>query len=418
VQASTPQPPTKPGGKAVPPKPIKKVPEEVVLTNSDLYPIFWRLQQCFSNPTRLFDTGNFASFKKGLGYTLTKFRKTPTVVQTKPVEDSHGTKRKLGEDGTIGPTAEHSADIYNPKYLTSRDLFDLEMGDLAFQRHIMVQALILIDFLLALTEKVKKKQDIVITAMQGKHNKALVYAYTLSEENAQWAASTRTAITTYLQSTTDGRFYHRMVETVLARDKNWARWKLVNCPSILCEPVTLEQEMEARAGARGTTRVRRLPARPPGAMDLSFLADGEGGGLEALKKPQRFTVPSLDDLVDGVRTDKLDLEMAMDDGERMSLENAIANKTWRALRHVRATELDRLDKVDPSKDLEENLRHQSSAGDALDQQVRDDGGPTPESMLADGASKDQDRTIQDADIAASTVPFTGMATVTDHTSGS
>ena len=392
VKAETPQPPTKPGGKAVPAKPVKKVPEEEILSTSDLYPIFWRLQQDFSDPTRLFASENFATFKKGLASTLTTFEKTPTVVQTKAAEDSkRGVKRKLGAQGTNGDVTDHFVDKYNPKYLTSRDLFDLELSDLAFQRHIMVQALILIDFLLSLTEKVKQKDDAhyAPTTQGGKdtRNKSVVYSYTLKDEDAQWAISTRTTITSYLQSTTDGRFYHRMVETVLARDKNWVRWKVEACPSILRDPVSAKQEMEARAGARGATRVRRVPDRPTGAMDLSFLAEGQGGGLAALKDPARFTAPTLDALVDGVRTDKLDLEFANDADEKTGFENTIANKTWRALRHVRATELDKLNRVEPGKDLEEVFRAQVAADPEpeLEQEGRVDGEPVERSPDANEA---------------------------------
>lgn len=92
----------------------------------DLYPIFWRLQQDFSVPTRLFEAEHFSIFKQGLEMTMEKFEKTPVVVQTKAAgDDFRGTKRKLGQDN--GPKVNSN---YNPKYLTSRDLFDLEVCSL------------------------------------------------------------------------------------------------------------------------------------------------------------------------------------------------------------------------------------------------------------------------------------------------
>lgn len=51
------------------------------------------------------------------------------------------------------------------------------MSDLTFQRHILVQALILIEFLLSLTPKAKKKLAEV------KAQKAMLYPYTLSPED-------------------------------------------------------------------------------------------------------------------------------------------------------------------------------------------------------------------------------------------
>ncbi|KAK6422318.1 hypothetical protein LTR95_016688, partial [Oleoguttula sp. CCFEE 5521] len=158
---STAQPNVKSGGKSgsksTPAKVTQPAIEEEVLDSSKLYPIFWRLQQDFSDPTRLFEQPHFQQFKKGLAATIVKFRKTPTVQAKAAGAEKRGTKRKHGSDGLDESAADHFADNYNPKYLTSRDLFDLELSDLAFQRHIFVQALILIEFLLSLTEKAKLK---------------------------------------------------------------------------------------------------------------------------------------------------------------------------------------------------------------------------------------------------------------------
>ena len=91
--------------------------------NSSFYPIFWRLQTDFSEPTRLFKDENFALFKEGLEKTIERFKQTPVVVQTRTgVESQRGLKRKLGDDA-----GDHYAANYNPKYLTSRELFDLEV---------------------------------------------------------------------------------------------------------------------------------------------------------------------------------------------------------------------------------------------------------------------------------------------------
>lgn len=351
-KAATPQPPTKPGSKAVPIKAAPKKVEEEVLSSNALYPVFWRLQQDFSDPTRLFAPGHFQVFKNGLANTITKFKKTPTVVQTKSAEDSkRGTKRKLGEDGMNGVNvtdSDDAVDNYNPKYLTSQDLFDLELSDLAFQRHILVQALILIDFLLSLTDKAKKR--LVVPEAT---NKSMLYSFTLGEEDEKWAVSTRQAITNYLSQTYDGKLFNRMVDTVLARDKNWIRWKVESCPSIVRDPVSTDSELEARKGAREATKIRRVPERPMGAMDLSFLDEGSLGGLEALKDPARYTAPAIDQLLNDIKTDQLDLDMAMDNAETASLQNAIANKRWRILRQSRATQLGVLDKAEPGKDLDE-----------------------------------------------------------------
>lgn len=95
------------------------------LDMDSLYPIFWTLQQDFSNPTRLFDSARFESFKNGLESTIAKFKEVQSDIDTrstiKASEDRRGIKRKRGERG------EDLSSNFNPKYLTSRDLFELEV---------------------------------------------------------------------------------------------------------------------------------------------------------------------------------------------------------------------------------------------------------------------------------------------------
>ncbi|KAG9957610.1 nuclear matrix protein, partial [Aureobasidium melanogenum] len=335
--------------------------DEVKDENSEFYPIFWRLQHDFSNPTRLFEDENFSPFKDGIEKTLMKFKKTPVVAQTKSAGDAQrGIKRKLGDE-----TGDQYASNYNPKYLTSRELFELELSDLAFQRHILVQGLILIDFLLSLTEKAKKKWTDVEKANPKSANKGLLYSFTLSEENEKWVTSTRSKIAGYLQEGPEGKFYYRMVDTVLSRDKNWVRWKLESCPPIVKDAVTPEENAEAKSGARQATVNRRLKAKPMGAIDVTFLAEVDNAkGLEALKDASRFTAPSPEKLVKGIENDELDLEMAMTDEEKNSLEAAKQSKTWRALRAASRTSLALLDKVDPSTRLPALYKQEENQGEA------------------------------------------------------
>lgn len=100
---------------------------EATQTDMDeLYPVFWSLQETYSNPTSLFEEANFQRFKSGLQSTMHKLQSVHQDLQgrgtSKVVEESkRGTKRRRGDDG-----GELSTN-FNPKYLTSRDLFELEV---------------------------------------------------------------------------------------------------------------------------------------------------------------------------------------------------------------------------------------------------------------------------------------------------
>ncbi len=100
---------------------------EATQTDMDeLYPVFWSLQETYSNPTSLFEEANFQRFKSGLQSTMHKLQSVHQDLQgrgtSKVVEESkRGTKRRRGDDGSELSTN------FNPKYLTSRDLFELEV---------------------------------------------------------------------------------------------------------------------------------------------------------------------------------------------------------------------------------------------------------------------------------------------------
>lgn len=100
--------------------------EATEIDMDELYPVFWSLQENFSNPTRLFEQANFQHFKSGLQSTMNKLQSVHQDLQgrgtSRIVEESkRGLKRKRGDEGNELSTN------FNPKYLTSRDLFELEV---------------------------------------------------------------------------------------------------------------------------------------------------------------------------------------------------------------------------------------------------------------------------------------------------
>jgi THO complex subunit 1 len=292
-----------------------------------LYPKFWALQSFFSSPTRLFDPANMTAFKDGIAQTLSCFKSvsnsSSNSTAATPADPRRGLKRKRSELDVSASTS-----TFNPKYLTNRDLFDLEIHDIAFRRHILVQALIMIDFLLSLSSSSKAK-------FEGLTNKSVLYPYTLSEEDTKWAQSTRAQVALYLQqggNGNEGKFYYRMVDTVLSRDKNWVRWKAENCPPITREGVSPQMYLESRDNLAKQVEAARAPiVNPPGAGDLAFLSKIQP--LEALKHPsKRHKVPTPEEYYRAIETDTLDLDFATTEEEKREIEERKAGRVWRALR--------------------------------------------------------------------------------------
>ncbi|EAW20472.1 THO complex subunit THO1/HPR1 [Aspergillus fischeri NRRL 181] len=349
------QPPPSASASQTPVQGQAKVPKLLVSKTEDkdtekavdldaLYPVFWGLQAYFSAPTKVFDSQHFSSFMTGLENTLIAFKNIRTDLENQSAsktaeEIRKSTKRKRSVDG------QEIASSFNPKYLTSRDLFDLEVNDTAFRRHVLVQALILLDFMLSLTPKAKAK-------LADLTNKSVLYGFVLNEEDAKWATKMRKAIEEYLQEGTGGKFYYRMVDTVLSRDKNWVRWKAEGCPLIERPAVSVAEYLGARENATKTYANKRLRPSPMGALNLNFLAEGESlSSIEKLKEPERYSVPSADSFMMGIMDDELDIDTAHTKEDKDTAIRAKASKTWRVLRLSAKGKLAAFDKIDDGKNL-------------------------------------------------------------------
>ncbi|KAL6704330.1 hypothetical protein ACN47E_008286 [Coniothyrium glycines] len=322
-----------------------------------LYPVFWSLQHSFSDPPRLFDENNFKQFKSSLESTLAKFREVPKVIQ------AGGTDRKKGQKSRGDEDYDAFANAFNPKYLTSRDLFKLELSDLAFQRHILVQALILIDFLLTLTEKSKSKP------FYQNAQKAMQYPFTMREENTEWALGIKTAIANYLQEGPDGRHYYRMVDTVLSRDKNWVRWKMENCQTFTRDRVPPQEFFQAKSGAQRAV-VSKKPPKPLGVPStLEFLYNAEAEkGLTQLRQRDRFHIPTAESYKQKIRMTDLDMDMANTEEEKQEIREKRSSYRWRGFRLSSKKQLSAFDKIEHGKGMEA-VQPATNATEATDDDI-------------------------------------------------
>ena len=103
------------------------------LDTDSLYPIFWSLQAIFSQPKRLFDEAELVRFKSSLEATLKAMRaytirKGGTQHKTSD-ENKQGAKtQSIAGTRGMGDKKEGLSSGFNPKYLTNRDLFDLQVS--------------------------------------------------------------------------------------------------------------------------------------------------------------------------------------------------------------------------------------------------------------------------------------------------
>lgn len=319
--------------------------DKATLDADELYPTFWSLQQYFSQPKELFDATKFASFKAGLEATMKFFlpyeSKAAPKALPKPSSDETTKKRKRSED----EEEDDFAHTFNPKYLTSRDLFELEIKDLVFRRNILVQALIIMDFLLSLSTSSRSK-----LASIEKPNQSVMYKeHTLGEEDIKWVLDTKKSIGEYLKRDHDGPFFHRMVDSVLSRDKHWVYWKVEGCPPIELPAIQPDAYLASKATAKKITAKKRMRPAPMGSLDLSFLEQANPvRNMERLKESSRFEIPALASFKRKIEEDELEIDMPESEESKKDAIKNKASKSWRALRIASKTRLSVFDKIEDS----------------------------------------------------------------------
>lgn len=170
-----------------------------------------------------------------------------------------------------------------------------------------------------------------------------------------------------------------MVETVLARDKNWVRWKIEGCHTIKRDPVSSASFIEAKSTAQKTATSKRLRPVPMGAVPLDFLRSESGdAAMEKLKAPDRYQLPELDSFKRKIADDDFEIEMSKDEVKAAAIAGK-ASKSWRALRIAARTKLAAFDKIDDPKKIDvvfEELKEDDDGDDADEPVANEEDMPT------------------------------------------
>lgn len=163
----------------------------------------------------------------------------------------------------------------------------------------------------------------------------------------------KTIVEKYLKHGVDGPYFSRVVETVLARDKNWIRWKSENCPSIELPAVSPETFLEAKKTAQRIMTKKRLRPMPMGSLSLSFLEDGDGEtAMQKLKAEERYSLPELDSFKRKIADDDFEIEMPTNNQTKAAAIESKASKSWRALRIASKSRLALFDKIDDPEKID------------------------------------------------------------------
>ncbi|XP_033506940.2 THO complex subunit 1 [Epinephelus lanceolatus] len=234
----------------------------------NLYRKFWTLQDYFRNPVQCYDKFSWMTFLKFSDETLAVFK-------SYKLDDMQASKRKLEELRASG--GEH---VYFAKFLTSEKLMDLQLSDSNFRRHILLQYLILFQYLKG---QVKFKSSSCV----------------LNDDQTTWIEETTKLVYQLLREIPpDGDKFANMVEHILSTEENWNGWKNEGCPSFVKERTVDDKP-------KRPTRKRQAPedflGKGPdrkifmGNDELTRLWNLNSDNMEACKSDSREFMPSLDE---------------------------------------------------------------------------------------------------------------------------
>ncbi|KAJ3368391.1 hypothetical protein HDU91_000598 [Kappamyces sp. JEL0680] len=213
-----------------------------------LYNSFWELQRFFSNPVPvLLHLGQFRAAQSRVDAVLDLFEKIGKQILSG--KRSNGSEQKP----IISANSKLQYQFF-AKYLTSPNLFRLEVEDPSFRRQWLFQLLIITQFI-----------SYCIGADPSEiTNKSVLFRFKLAREDEDWVVRSKKRATEALELISPGgRTFTKLAQTVVALDRNWVRWKAESCKSFQRNPFQGERR-EGKRRIEGSL-----------ASDRSFLGNDE-----------------------------------------------------------------------------------------------------------------------------------------------
>ncbi|GMP41099.1 hypothetical protein CsSME_00011311 [Camellia sinensis var. sinensis] len=212
----------------------KEAPEGISI-DFNFYKTFWSLQEHFCNPASL---------------TLAPTKWQKVVLNTfdaQPLSDEEGNANNL----------EDEAATFGIKYLTSSKLMGLELKDPSFRRHVLVQCLILFDYLKVILSYLKEE----IKSFEERVKKLLE------------------------MTPPNGKEFLNSIDHILERERNWVWWKRDGCPPF-------EKPLIEKKSVQDGAKKRKIRWRL-GNKELSQLWKWADQNPNALTDPQRVRTPAV-----------------------------------------------------------------------------------------------------------------------------
>ncbi|XP_014227783.1 THO complex subunit 1 [Trichogramma pretiosum] len=275
----------------------------------NLYRQFWALQDFFRNPNQCYNKMHWKVFSAHASNVLLAFSSFKLEDQKDCKVDY--SKLDISFDGI------HKDAIYFAKYLTNEKLFVLQLADSNFRRYVLLQFLILFQYL---NSTVKFKSE----------------THELKPDQVEWVNKTIDQVFTLLAETpNDGPAFADAVRHILKREEFWNSWKNEGCPAFKRPAPDCAESEDNRKPKKNKRRIgdiiRDTQAKGQffmGNVELTKLWNLCPNNLESCKSKDRDFLPSLEAYFEEA-IEQLDPAAQIEDEYKKVNDG---NFGWRALR--------------------------------------------------------------------------------------
>ena len=268
----------------------------------NLYQKLWYLQDFFRQPTQCFHTDRWKTFTATVHEVLQSF----SSYKLEHIQTKKRSKNETMEITSQTFTSSH----YFAKYLTSENLVNLQLSDSHFRRHVLIQLLILFQYL---TGDIKFKNSSQI----------------LTDAQALWVSDTSNKVYSLLSETPpDGKQFADYIRLVIQREETWITWKNEGCPSFEKSQPQSSIPTQSPRVRLGDKLYKMKEEKDIGSKELSRLWNLCPDNLDSCTSAERIFVPPLDIFLEEA------LEQAKPESQ-VSKEDKTINKPnycWQALR--------------------------------------------------------------------------------------
>ncbi|XP_072018031.1 THO complex subunit 1-like [Amphiura filiformis] len=269
-----------------------------------LYRKFWAIQDVFRNPTHCYFKDKWRNFSRNTRAVLEAF--TSLKLDDIAASKKHASTQTREDKHT-----------FFAKFLTSEKLFDLQLSDPTFRRYILVQFLILFQYL---TQTVKFKQP----------------HFQLTDDMTIFIKDTTEKVYNLLKETPpNAEEFCKTIQHCLSREEHWNAWKNEGCPSYVRENPSVDPSPQKAAGARKRSLGEDMESDDPsrkkidmGNHELTRLWNISGDNMEACKSQERVFQPSMEEFFEEAM-EEANPAAQIEDQYKL-VHNS--NYAWRALR--------------------------------------------------------------------------------------